>query len=153
MDKLKYSQDLIAEMNRYYEARAPWHDMYMSYKSPDKMKHLMKPIINKIDNLIKDKIVMELACGTGNWTQILAEKANHVTATDFSKTALQIAENKLTGYNNIILEESDVYNLGNKNQQYELLFAADWWSHIPYEILPEFIKSCMARLKPSPDNS
>ncbi|HKK20034.1 MAG TPA: hypothetical protein VJ983_01065, partial [candidate division Zixibacteria bacterium] len=63
------SDDLIEQMNRYYEARAPWHDQYMSYTSNEQLESALKPIVELLNPIIRGTRVLEVACGTGNWTQ------------------------------------------------------------------------------------
>lgn len=84
----------IEEMKAYYEVRAPWHDQYMSYRSNEQMENLQKPIIEIIHSDLKDKKIIEIACGTGNWTGVLAKRAKHVTAVDCSPKSLEIAQKK-----------------------------------------------------------
>ena len=69
------SDDFIKEMNAYYDSRAEWHDDYMSYESNAKMEGQLAPIISLIEKYILNKDVLEIACGTGNWTQVLARRA------------------------------------------------------------------------------
>lgn len=133
-------------MNRYYEARAPWHDYYMSYTSNEKMEALLRPIVDIVEPIITAKNVLELACGTGNWTQALAKRAKTVTAQDISPTALGIAREKLSDYDNVTLIEGDAYHPKNTNGSFDVLFSSDWWSHIPKEKQSAFLGSALANL-------
>ncbi len=144
---MDHSQEMIDEMNRYYDERAPWHDYYMNYTSIERMEELLKPIIDHVGKIVAGKDVLEIACGTGNWTQALARRARTVTATDISSAALKIARNKLASYNNISLIQCDAYDLGGIDTRFDVLFASDWWSHIPKGVLPAFLESAVARLK------
>jgi ubiquinone/menaquinone biosynthesis C-methylase UbiE len=146
MDNIDFSKKLIDEMNRYYEARAPLHDEYMGYESINSMETLLKSIIDQIDRIITGKSILELACGTGNWTQILAKRAKSVVAIDVSPSALKIADQKLVDFDNITLIECDAYDLNVINNSFDLIFAADWWSHIPKNMIHSFLKMVNGKL-------
>ncbi len=139
---------LIDEMNEYYNRRAPWHDHYMEYTTPEKMEQLLNPIIKYIEEYIRDKNILEIGCGTGNWTQVLAKKAKSVLATDSSPTAIKIARKKLSEFKNVSLQVSDAYTLDNVAGQFNCLFASDWWSHIPKSKIAVFLKTITAKLVP-----
>ena len=141
MSKFGHSRKLIEEMNRYYDARAPWHDQYMSYTSNEAMENLLAPVISVIDPIVKSRTVLEIACGTGNWTQVLAKRAVSVTATDQSLRSLEIAREKVADCKNVTLLQGDAYDLGFVDGSFEVVFAADWWSHIPKAVYPSFLKS------------
>lgn len=138
--------DHIAKMKAYYDARAPWHDSYMSYVSREQMHERSSTILNYIDPLNKGKRVLEIACGTGNWTQLLAEYAKEVLAVDSSPQSLNIAQTKLTGQTNIRLELADAYQLGSLAGKFDAAFAADWYSHIPKSCIPEFLRGLQEKL-------
>jgi ubiquinone/menaquinone biosynthesis C-methylase UbiE len=142
------SQRLIDEMNRYYDARAPWHDDYMGYRSHAAMEELLAPIIAACDDLIRGKNVLEIACGTGNWTQVLAKRAHAVVAVDISPASLAIARTKLLAYSNVSLIPADAYDLGDVGGPFDVLLAADWWSHIPKGAIPSFLKTIQGQLLP-----
>jgi ubiquinone/menaquinone biosynthesis C-methylase UbiE len=148
VNKIDNTRKLIEEMNRYYEARAPWHDQYMSYQSNKNMEELLSPIIEIIEEMIIGKKVLEISCGTGNWTEVLAKRAASVIAVDVSPAVMTIAQSKLLGYKNVTFMQGDAYDLGHIEDSFDVLFSADWWSHIPKGILPTFLDSSMRKLNP-----
>lgn len=148
MNEISDITKLIEEMHRYYEARAPWHDQYMGYESNKDMEELLSPIIEIVEEMIIGKRVLEIACGTGNWTEVLAKRALSMVAIDISPAALAIAQAKLSSYKNVAIMQGDAYDLGNISDSFELLFSADWWSHIPKGILPAFMSSALRKLLP-----
>lgn len=148
MDKKDRIRKQIEQMNCYYEARAPWHDQYMSYESNERMEEFLKPTIDVIEEMLRDKRILEIACGTGNWTEVLAKRAASIVAIDISPSALAIARSKLSDYSNVAFLEGDAYSLDNTGDSFEVLFSADWWSHIPKGILPAFLDSALSKLLP-----
>jgi len=147
MNSNVYSRRLIEEMNQYYEAQATWHDEYMGYKTLEGMEELLKPIVETVARIIDGKNVIEVACGTGNWTQVLGKRARFVTAIDISPTALAIARRKLLDFGNVSLIQCSAYELPKMQGLFDVLFAADWWSHIPMGALPLFLGSISSQLK------
>lgn len=135
-------------MCRYYEARASLHDQYMGYRSNEDMEKLLSPIIRHLEGIITGKRVLEIACGTGNWTEILAKRAESVVAVDVSPAVLSIARSKLSDYNNVSFVHGDAYGLDDIRDSFEVLFSADWWSHVPKGVLPEFLDSTLKKLRP-----
>lgn len=140
-------EDLIRQMNTYYDRRALEHDRLMSYTDNASMEALLKPIIDLIEPLISGRRVLEIACGTGNWTQVLAKRAASVYATDINQSVLDIARTKpLEG--NATFATHDAYTIGELGEQFEAAFAADWWSHVPRSALPKFLTSLHSALVP-----
>ncbi len=60
------SDKYINTMKAYYERRAIWHDEYMNYTTNESMESYQKPIIDIITQLLDNKDLIEIACGTGN---------------------------------------------------------------------------------------
>ncbi len=138
----------ITEMIEYYDRRAPWHDHYMSYTGNENMERLFKPIIDKITPLVTNKNIIEIACGTGNWTQVLAKIANSVLGIDSSPKSLEIAKEKLETFKNYKLEIGDAYNLINIKEKYDVAFTADFFSHIPKKMISKFLDGLKNVLNP-----
>jgi len=139
----------IGEITAYYRERAPWHDEYMNYDSNAAMEELLGPIIRTLENYVTGKRVLEIACGTGNWTQVLSRRAQAVYATDVNKTVLDIARGKDYKNDNVVFEKADAYDLGSIDGTYEAALAADWWSHMPRSVIPSFLESLNTRLIPA----
>ncbi len=139
---------LIEGMNRYYDARVIWHDIYMGYESNEEMESLLHPIIEIIEPEINGKDVLEIACGTGNWTQVLAKRAHSVLATDINASAVEMAQRKNLGHGNVTFQISDAYTLDGIDRSFSAAFAADWWSHIPKSMVSSFVGNLHAKLIP-----
>ena len=136
---------LIQQMNRYYDLRAPWHDTYMNYLSNADMESLLAPVIRQFEKYITDRDVLEIACGTGNWTQVLARRARSVTATDVNQSVLDIARDK-SFEGTVAFRHVNAYALDELAGQFDVAFAGDWLSHVPNAAIPEFISGLHSRL-------
>ena len=132
-------EDIIQETNRYYRARAVWHDDYMSYTNYDEMVKLLEPLVKLVQEAFAGRDVLEIACGTGTWTQVMARVANSVLATDVADTMIDIAKVKTTGISTINYKAADAYLLDNIDAEFNGAFAADWWSHMPLSKIKQFL--------------
>ncbi len=138
---------LIREMNAYYDRRAPWHDEYLSYESNEKMVALLGPIIRRVEEYMVDRDVLEVACGTGNWTQVLAKRARTVVATDVNSSVIEIARRKEYQGIQPIFIVADAYRLDEIEGSFDLAFMTDWWTHVPRRMLPSFLEGLHRRLR------
>lgn len=112
------------------------------------MEERLSPMIEVIEEMITGKRVLEIACGTGNWTEVLAKRAASVAAVDVSPEALAIAQSKLSSCKNVSIIQDDAYSLGNVRDAFDVMFCADWWSHVPKGVLPAFLDTSMSKLLP-----
>ncbi|MDH4222205.1 MAG: class I SAM-dependent methyltransferase [candidate division Zixibacteria bacterium] len=133
-------------MNSYYAKRAPEHDTLMGYTDNLRMENLLYPLIRRFEKYIIDQDVLEIACGTGNWTQVLSKRAHSVLATDINHSVLEIAKNKSYGKARVTFRIADAYALQKIKGKFTLAFAADWWSHIPRSMIPGFVKGLHTKL-------
>ena len=141
-------EDLIKEMNEYYGDRVPFHDEYMSYTDNLSMEKLLGPIIQRVEKDIKGKDVLEIACGTGNWTQVLSKRARSVVATDIHEAYLVQAKRKPYQKDNVVFKVADAYALDGIDRKFNLAFASDFWSHMPKSKIKSFIKTLHSKLLP-----
>jgi demethylmenaquinone methyltransferase/2-methoxy-6-polyprenyl-1,4-benzoquinol methylase len=66
----------------YYRARAPEYDRVYAERED------LRELLTVVDDLPIAGDVLELACGTGQWTGALATRARSVTAVDASPEVL-----------------------------------------------------------------
>jgi ubiquinone/menaquinone biosynthesis C-methylase UbiE len=141
-------EDIILDMNEYYSARAPEHDALMGYRSNQAMEELLARIIKLVEPCIKGRNVLEIACGTGNWTQVLSKRAECVIAIDVNKSVIDIARDKTYENNNVEFRIADAYTLDGITGEFNAGFAADWLSHCPRSMIPRFLKALHSKLLP-----
>ena len=68
-------------MIEYYKKRAKEYEDI--YKKPERQKSILE-YQDYIKELFQNRNVLELACGTGFWTETLTETAKTVLATDIN---------------------------------------------------------------------
>lgn len=115
----EWSQRQVA----YYRARATEYD-----NAYDERMHLPQ-LAKVLDELPISGDVLEVACGTGQWTQLLADRTSSLTALDAAPEMLQIARARLQGTSTRFIE-ADIFSW-EPDRQYDTVFFAFWLSHVP----------------------
>jgi demethylmenaquinone methyltransferase/2-methoxy-6-polyprenyl-1,4-benzoquinol methylase len=137
--------ELRAELIEYYRRRAGEYEAF--YAKPERQADLLL-LKKKIAEMLQNARVLEVACGTGYWTTVIANAASSVTATDLAQEPMNIARSKDYPKKNTTFIEADAYALPESLGRFDAAFAGFWWSHVPRERLGEFIASLHARLEP-----
>lgn len=125
------NKDLI----KYYHDRAKEYEKI--YAKPERQGDL-KEASTILSNLFAAKQVLEIACGTGYWTEQMAKTATSILATDINEAVIEIARQKDYGGAQVNFEVADIYKM-NDAKKYESLFGGFIWSHIPLQELNRFI--------------
>ena len=127
------NKDLIA----YYNKRAKEYEKV--YLKPERQDEL-NSATTLLQNIFSDKTVYEIACGTGFWTEKIAETATSIFATDINKAVIEIAQQKQYQKSNVTFGLEDIFKLSGDNK-YESAFGGFIWSHIKLQDLNRFIDS------------
>lgn len=130
-------------MQDYYAARAKKYDQV--YNKPERQSDL-RHMEAWLPKALTGRNVLELACGTGYWTQFYAPAARQVVGIDSSRETLDIAQARIPA--NVQLLEGDAYHLPPLDISFDACFAGFWWSHIPLQRIPAFLESLHASLQP-----
>jgi 2-polyprenyl-3-methyl-5-hydroxy-6-metoxy-1,4-benzoquinol methylase len=83
--------------------------------------------------------VLEIACGTGMWTEALAATADNVTAIDTSPEVLEIARVRVPS-TTTSFEVADVF-AWHPGEAFDVIFFSAWLSHVPTSRFEEFWRS------------
>jgi len=130
-------------MQGYYAARAPEYDAI--YRKPERQTDL-RAIEQWLPAKFGGARVLEIACGTGYWTQFIAPAARQVTALDAAPETLAIAKARVPG-TNVAFVVGDAYD-PPRSGSYDAAFCGFWFSHVPRARQREFLKSLNAALRP-----
>lgn len=90
--------------------------------------------------------MLELACGTGTWTQVLLPIAHDITVIDAAPEMLAIAQQKL-GNAPVSYQQADVFQW-EPRQEYDLVFFANWLSHVLPKDLDAFLRKVSLAVRP-----
>jgi 2-polyprenyl-3-methyl-5-hydroxy-6-metoxy-1,4-benzoquinol methylase len=80
--------------------------------------------------------VLEIACGTGLWTEALAGWADTLTAIDAAPEALAIARDRVRSAN-VSFEVADVFSW-DPGTRFDVIFFSAWLSHVPQNRFAQF---------------
>ena len=110
-----------------------------------------RPICAAIEQWVPSKFagarVLEIACGTGYWTQFIAPVALHVTALDAAPETLDIARGRVPG-TNVEFLVGDAYDLPQQRELRLRRVRGFWFSHVPRARQREFLVGLNAALRP-----
>jgi len=115
----------------FYAERA--FDSDAVYREPQHQADLAR-LRQLLPPLMAGKRVLEVAAGTGYWTQLLATTAAAITATDPNAEMIAIAAQRDYGPAPVTLRTTDPHHAAEGD--YELVFCAFWWSSAD---LPPFL--------------
>ncbi|MET9764964.1 class I SAM-dependent methyltransferase [Streptomyces sp. NPDC006372] len=131
---------LLAEQIAYYRAGAA------EYDRPYAERAQLQRLLAMTDSLPISGDVLELACGTGQWTPLLAARARSVTAVDAAAEMLSVARAR-TPAPNVRFVRADVLEW-RPQRRYRTVFFAFWLSHVPPARLPAFWSAVAGMLAP-----
>lgn len=134
----------LSPMQSYYAARASEYDGI--YRKPERQTDL-RAIERWLPSLLAGATVLEVACGTGYWTQFIAPVAHSVVAIDSAAETLCIAEQRVPA-SNVEFQVGDAYALFRHGLAFDAAFAGFWFSHVPLERQREFLLGLNAALQP-----
>ncbi|HVR98338.1 MAG TPA: methyltransferase domain-containing protein [Thermoanaerobaculia bacterium] len=127
----------------YYPRRAPEYEEI--YRNPERQADL-ELLRQEVPRLLAGQHVLEIACGTGYWTQWIAPAAASVLATDLSPEVIEQAREKTYPPDRVSFQLLDAYEPMVAPSRFDAVFAGFWWSHIPLDRLPRFLSDLRRRV-------
>ncbi len=119
----------------YYSQRAAHYDEI--YQRPERQPEL-QGLCTQLTQLVQDKNVLEVACGTAYWTAHCAKHASSVLATDSNPDMLALARKKLSGQPQVQFQQADAFALPEGD--YNACVAGFWWSHVKRSEQTDFLE-------------
>jgi SAM-dependent methyltransferase len=134
------------DMVEYYARRAREYEQI--YHKPERQADLLL-LKAHLRQLLAGQHVLEVACGTGYWTAVLAETAASIVATDINTEVLDVARAKALGPAPVTLAQAEAGALDALPGEFTAGFAGFWWSHLSKQgDLQRFLAAFHARLGP-----
>ncbi|MBT4518650.1 MAG: methyltransferase domain-containing protein [Halieaceae bacterium] len=131
-------------MKTYYKKRAPVYDAVYAYpERQEDLRYLEKYIPDQFTGLK----VLEIAAGTGYWTQFIALVAESVLATDATTETLEQLKKRALP-DSVSTRQADAYHLEDIPGIFSGAFAGLWLSHVPRQKYREFILGLHSKLTP-----
>lgn len=132
---------LLAEQISYYSARAPEYEAgALDLPGGDEIE-------DALDSFRPTGDVLEMACGTGEWTRQLLRHARSLTAVDASREMLAIASRRLGHDPRVQFIEADLFRW-RPTRRYDVVFFGFWISHVPLERFDAFWSTVAECLSP-----
>jgi ubiquinone/menaquinone biosynthesis C-methylase UbiE len=139
------SASVTPQLETYYAKRAREYErIYEKAERQDELAWLRE----RLPRLFAGRRVLEIACGTGYWTQFIAKKAAHVTACDINEPVLEIAREKPIARGRVRFVKADAFALGGVPAGCDAAFAGFWWSHVRKADLGRWISGLARVLAP-----
>jgi ubiquinone/menaquinone biosynthesis C-methylase UbiE len=130
-------------MQAYYAQRAPEYDAV--YHKPERQAEL-RELEAWLPAQFERRNVLEVAAGTGYWSQFIEPRAASLTLTDASLETLEIARNRIFG--RAVFVQADAYALHADLGSFNAAFAGFWLSHVPIHRRREFLAGLHRLLMP-----
>jgi SAM-dependent methyltransferase len=130
----------LADQIRYYRLRASEYDA-TSYADPEALPALIGEVL---DFLQPYGAALELACGTGIWTEHLAPRVTSLLAVDTSPEVIALARRRASGGRFVV---GDAFRLPLRGT-FDAVFMAAWLSHVPTDLFASFWEGVAGLLAP-----
>ncbi len=127
----------------YYNQRAAIYEKI--YEKPERQTDLLT-LTHELQNRFTQHHVLEIACGTGYWTERIGKRATSILAVDQSAESLAIARTK--NLQNVRFLQDDAYLLSQITDKSSASFSGFWWSHIPNPRRADFLENLHTKLLP-----
>ncbi len=151
------AETLLQEQIAYYRARAGEYDQWFLRQGRyDRGPELNRQWFAEAEEVVQALTafaptgrVLELACGTGLWTQHLARFATSITAVDSSPEVMAINQERLgtSHAGKVEYVQADLF-AWQPAQQYDVVFFSFWLSHVPPERFNAFWQMVREALAP-----
>ncbi|HEX4258789.1 MAG TPA: class I SAM-dependent methyltransferase, partial [Streptosporangiaceae bacterium] len=133
------TDDVVTEQVDYYRRRAAEYDA-TAYGDVAAARTRITRLVAEMRPAGQ---VLEIACGTGLWTEALDGWADQLTAIDAAPEAVAIARDRVRAAN-VRFEVADVFSwrpgtlAGESGPQFDVIFFSAWLSHVPASRLAAF---------------
>lgn len=137
------------EVIAYYDGIAAHYDNASAEYSEEQLEDLDEAR-EQLATLLGGHRILELGCGTGAWTEVLAETAESVLATDASEAMLDLARMHGEDLDNVDYRLVDALalpdDLGTGGDGFTAVFMAGLWSRLTRDQQESLLLSLKKRL-------
>lgn len=128
---------VLAEQVAYYRARAPEYDDWFfrrgDYDHGEEWNRRWRNEVGELRRALDAAApagrILELACGTGLWTERLASRADHLTCVDASPEVIALNRRRVRSPR-VDYICADLFDW-RPPQRYDFVFFGFWLSHVP----------------------
>ncbi len=123
---------MLAEQIGYYRRRASEYDV-TAYGDVAAARERIARLVGQMHLSGR---VLEIACGTGLWTEALVGVADTVVAIDAAPEAVAIARGRMRS-GNVTFDVADVFSW-TTGDRFDVIFFSAWLSHVPMNRFEQF---------------
>ena len=135
-------EGLLSEQRAYYRARAPEYDEWWQRRGrydrgsdlAEEWDRQVAQVATALDTSGATGDVLEMAGGTGWWTERLARAAGHLTVIDSSPETLDLNRDRV-GRPDVDYLVADLFTW-QPSRTYDVVFFSFWLSHVPRSRCP-----------------
>ena len=146
---------LLQQQIDYYRARAGEYDQWFYRQGrydhgPELNARWFaeaQHVTEALDSFQPTGSVLELACGTGIWTERLARHASELTAVDASSEVLALNRQRLPSAR-VAYVQTDLFTWEPPPGSFDVIFFGFWLSHVPPDQFEPFWDKVCRALRP-----
>ncbi len=132
-----------SRLAEYYARRAAEYERI--YDKPERREEIER-LAAALVSLLAGRDVLEIACGTGFWTERVARSARRVVGVDVNVNLLQIAATRDYRDAAVTFRVADAYRVDAIEGVFSAALAAFWYSHVPRSRIDAFLDGLHGRL-------
>lgn len=127
----------------FWDKVSAFYDLFEILYNGKVYRGLGKKVAEEIE---KDDIVLECACGTGAISQYIAPKCKQLIATDFSEGMLKRTSRKCRRYKNVKIKRADMTQLKYRDNRFDKVVAGNVIHLLdnPHTAIKELERVCKA---------
>ena len=152
--RMAHDDPVLEQQIAYYRARAHEYDQWFLRQGRydrgaewnSQWLREVQELREWLDTLRPLGRVLELACGTGWWTDRLLRHASHVTAVDASPEVIALNRARV-GTSRVRFVHADLFDW-QPDERYDTVFFSFWLSHVPPDRFDSFWRLVRSALVP-----
>jgi ubiquinone/menaquinone biosynthesis C-methylase UbiE len=127
----EWHQRVFDASQKHADEKTPWYDLVQQYLVP-----------------VEGQRVLEVSCGRGGFSCLLAARGAVMFGADFSEAALKIARNRTAAGdrngNGVRLVQADAHNLPYADESFDIIISCETIEHLldPLAALKEMARVC-----------
>ena len=130
----------------YYRDRAAEYEQIYYRHQPERRREIDDEA-DRLKSFAADRDVLELACGTGYWSRVMAQTARRITAVDIWMEMLDEARKKKYPAP-VDFVRGDMERLPIREQAFDFVAVGFWFSHQPRQFYDRFFELLKRPLLP-----
>lgn len=127
----------------YYAQRAAEYDQV--YAKPERQEDIAT-VGHLVENALAGCDVIDIAAGTGFWTERFVDAARTTMACDVNEETLRVARSRRAWPKDVRFAFGDAFALDDVFGRFDAAFVGFFWSHIKLGQLDRFLDGVVRRL-------